>query len=85
MAGYPYDAAWRKVRALVLRRDGWLCQLRLPGCKTRASQVDHIIPLADGGPRLDPSNLRAACKPCNVSAGNTARDVRRCEPRSERW
>jgi 5-methylcytosine-specific restriction endonuclease McrA len=36
--------------------------------------VDHIIPLAHGGARLDPANLRAACSHCNASLG--ARVVR---------
>jgi 5-methylcytosine-specific restriction endonuclease McrA len=61
----PYDAEWRAVRLAVMERDGWRCQLVLAGCTGAAEQVDHIVPLSEGGVRLDPFNLRASCAPCN--------------------
>jgi 5-methylcytosine-specific restriction endonuclease McrA len=60
-----YDAQWRAVRLQVLARDGQVCQLGLPGCTRRAEHVDHIVPLSEGGARLDPVNLRASCAACN--------------------
>ena len=30
-----------------------------------ANEVDHIQPIAEGGARLDPANLRPLCKPCH--------------------
>ena len=59
--------AWLAVRPVVLERDRWLCQIRLPGCKERATAVDHIIELSAGGDPYDLSNLQAACGPCNSS------------------
>ena len=54
--------AWRKVRARVLARDRYRCQL----CGAPASEVDHIVRVADGGgDHL--SNLRAICLRCNRS------------------
>jgi 5-methylcytosine-specific restriction endonuclease McrA len=76
----PYDRRWRQVRLLVLRRDGYLCQIQGPGCAGQADAVDHVIALRQGGPRLDPGNLVAACSHCNSAKGNRDR-----EPRSERW
>lgn len=67
---------WRKLRETVLARDGYLCQVPVPGggvCGARATHVDHIVALADGGPRWDPANCRAACAPCNLSRGTQAR------------
>ena len=65
-----YDAAWRALRPAILARDGYVCQLcGLPG----ADSVDHIIPMAQGGDRLDPSNLRAAHRSCNSAAGGATR------------
>jgi len=42
----PELKAWRLA---VLNRCGWRCQTQGPGCQGRASQADHIIPVAEGG------------------------------------
>ena len=60
-----YSGPWRRIRAQVLERDGGLCQIRGPRCTGTADAVDHIIPVASGGPWFDPANLRAACTTCN--------------------
>jgi len=53
---------WRKLRARVLMRDGHRCQL----CGAPATDVDHVLPVSEGGPD-DPRNLRALCASCNRS------------------
>ena len=60
-----------KLRDRILRRDNHDCQIRLPGCLGTATTVDHIHPKAWGGLAI-PSNLRAACMPCNQSKGARA-------------
>ncbi len=60
---------WRRLRLVVLERDGWKCRIRAPGCTTTATEVDHIIPHSAGGPPYDPANLRASCAYCNRSRG----------------
>ena len=67
-----YGAHWRKLRPVILERDGYLCQIRGPRCTTEADQVDHIIPWRAGGAMYDPDNLRAACGTCNK--GRARRD-----------
>lgn len=70
-----YGADWDRLRAQILRRDGYLCQC--PDCqggKIRAlpaHEVDHIKPKAwfksgktKGNPN-DPSNLRAVNRDCH--------------------
>jgi 5-methylcytosine-specific restriction endonuclease McrA len=60
-----YGAEWRRLRAVILKRDEGLCQACLrAGRTTVATQVDHVIPKAAGGTD-DPSNLRALCRPCH--------------------
>lgn len=70
----PYDAAWRRFRIRILDRDAWTCQIRGPRCVPDLTirgnaTVDHVTPLRLGGERLDPSNARAACRPCNLRLG----------------
>lgn len=62
-------------RARILDRDAWTCQY----CGARLhtndeATIDHIIPVSLGGGH-DDTNLRAACKPCNLTKGQ----------RSEQW
>lgn len=56
---------WQALRLWVLDRDRWVCQINGPTCTRHATVVDHVVPVADGGPYVDPSNLRAACVTCN--------------------
>lgn len=60
-----YGTAWDKLRAQILRRDRHLCQpCYATGRPEPASQVDHIVPKAQGGTD-DPNNLQAICKDCH--------------------
>lgn len=63
---------WLLVRDQVLLRDGFRCQIRLPGCLGRANAADHRVELEDGGPPFDLGNLQAACRPCNTAKRNQA-------------
>lgn len=63
-----YGRQWREVRALVLARDGGVCQL----CRAKADAVDHIVPWRQGGAWYDPENLRAVCTPCNTRRARRA-------------
>ena len=61
-----YDAAWRRVRAERLRLDHHLCQACLrDGRPETAAEVDHIMPIARGGARLDLDNLQSLCHACH--------------------
>jgi hypothetical protein len=62
---------WQAVRRLVLERDGHRCQLMCSTkCQGVATHCDHIVDVLDGGARLDPANLRAACRSCNIAQRN---------------
>jgi len=64
---------WPRIRLAVLRRDRRECQLRLPGCRRRATQVDHRKP----GDDHSLENLQAVCSACHSlkssREGNEAR------------
>lgn len=58
---------WRRLRDAVLKRDRYLCQCEQ--CKaqklvTLAEEVDHIVPLSQGGTD-DLTNLRAINHQCH--------------------
>lgn len=55
---------WKAIRLQVLRRDKYLCQTCLPGRYTEATEVDHVIPRAQGGTH-ELSNLSAICEECH--------------------
>ena len=75
---------WRRVRKRVLERDNFECQLRLPGCRRRADQVDHMVPRHLGGAWYDEMNCRASCGHCNKAKGNYDRR-RSVVPPSREW
>ena len=78
----PYDADWQRTRAFVLERDQHTCRW----CGGQADTVDHVQALADGGSRLDPANLVAACKTCNSRRGAERTNARRAGTiTSRRW
>ena len=54
--------AWPAARRAHLAREP-----RCRQCGAPATQVDHIIPLARGGPELDPRNLQALCRACHAA------------------
>ena len=68
-----YKGRWQAVRKRILERDGHLCQIRTPKCTIHATHVDHIIPVTQGGPWWEPTNLRAACQNCNLGRINRER------------
>jgi 5-methylcytosine-specific restriction endonuclease McrA len=60
MPSDPYyrTKEWRQLRSHALARDGHLCTV--PGCRDKATHVDHITSRANGG-RNELSNLRSLC------------------------
>jgi 5-methylcytosine-specific restriction protein A len=62
----PSDAKWQAVRRVVLARDKGLCvHCAASGHVSLARDVDHRIPLWQGGAALDPANLQSLCRPCH--------------------
>lgn len=56
---------WRRLRDYILQRDQHLCQpCKAQGRYSEATQVDHIVPQAEGGTD-DRVNLQSICTPCH--------------------
>ncbi|MGE8439936.1 MAG: HNH endonuclease [Pseudomonas palmensis] len=76
-----YGSEWRRLRLLVLKRDGWICrcaECQAAGRVRNASEVDHIVPKAEGGTD-HPSNLAAINPDCHKrkTQAEAARAMRR--------
>lgn len=84
--------AWRRLRAAVLERDRYRCQVptgevdgQLVICGRPARTVGHVDALALGGRLLaDASRLRAECEPHNYGDGARLANARR-RRRSWSW
>lgn len=61
---------WRKTRAAVLARDGYVCQVRLEGCTGKATHAHHTRGKQLGD---DPAQLVASCASCNLKTGDPTR------------
>lgn len=75
MARNGSSRAWRTLREQVIK-DEPLCQLQIPGVCTRVSTTaDHILTVKDYPElELERSNVRGACRPCNLKRGTKTMD-----------
>lgn len=64
------SSRWAGLRRQVLTEEPWC---RTPGCHNLSTDVDHIVPLRDGGAPLDRTNLQGLCHMHH--AQKTAREV----------
>jgi len=68
-----YGGGWTAL-SLRVRLEEPICQ----ACGLRATEVaDHIIPIQDGGARLDRSNLQGLCSSCHRRKSRLDADRRR--------
>lgn len=66
-------AVTKRLRFEILRRDGFRCRYCGHTAAVAELRVDHVIPEALGGTD-EPSNLVAACDPCNSGKSSIAPD-----------
>ncbi|WP_431471940.1 HNH endonuclease [Nonlabens sp. SCSIO 43208] len=56
---------WRKTRKLFLENNPLCIHCERLGVTTPANVVDHIIPISEGGDKLNTKNLQPLCKKCH--------------------
>ena len=59
------SAEWRRLRSNYLIEHPFCEECHRQGRLTRATVVDHVIPIRMGGPTLDESNLQSLCSSCH--------------------
>jgi len=64
-AAFYHTTAWRKLRKWFLQDHVYCVECQKKSKKTPAKVVDHIIPISQGGEKLDPDNLQAMCSRCH--------------------
>lgn len=67
-------AVSKRLRFEVLRRDNYTCRYCGAKAPDVPMRVDHVVPVALGGSD-DPSNLVAACEPCNTGKSSIPADA----------
>ena len=60
-AARGYDARWRFIRAAFIKAHPWCEHPEHAGQFVRGEEVDHVVPLANGGTNAA-SNLQTLCK-----------------------
>ncbi|WP_442861897.1 HNH endonuclease [Burkholderia sp. WTPI3] len=77
--GFYKSLAWQQCRAAYLRSHPLCLQCSSRGLTVAARVVDHIVPIKDGGARLDWVNLQSLCTSCHnrKTATETAQRARR--------
>jgi 5-methylcytosine-specific restriction enzyme A len=68
--------AWRRLRTAVLERDGYICTV--PGCRAKATRVDHVKSRRSGGPDTL-ANLRCLCAHHDSQIKETSSGKRMCD------
>ena len=78
----PSRRQWGKVRLMVLDRDGWACAK----CgKAGRLEVDHRVPLEDGGAVYDLANLQSLCRSCHFAKTRGERGAKPTPPEVQEW
>ena len=71
-----YGRQWKKIRDYFLALNPFCEMCKRQGRYTDATEVHHILPLADGGTN-DIDNLMALCKSCHSRITMTAINLRK--------
>jgi 5-methylcytosine-specific restriction endonuclease McrA len=71
-ADFYGSGAWKKLRGMFIRANPACAD-----CGRAANVVDHIVPIRDGGPRLDMANFQSLCHKChNAKRGKESHQIK---------
>jgi 5-methylcytosine-specific restriction enzyme A len=77
-----YDSpAWRRLRAELKRREPLCRECFAHGRMVPMKVADHIVPIEQGGAKLDINNLQPLCRTCDQSKRGRERHGRPATPK----
>ena len=59
------NARYRRARRAFLAAQPYCVACRAKGVTMPSAELDHVVPLADGGPLWDEANWQALCESCH--------------------
>lgn len=62
---FYHNTHWRKLRDYYIKSHPLCEECKRKGRVRKATEVDHITPISDGGSRYNTANLQALCKSCH--------------------
>ena len=66
-SAFYHSAEWKHLRQNYLIEHPFCMECWKAGRLTKATVVDHIVPIKQGGPAMDESNLQSLCASCHGS------------------
>ena len=66
-AEFYHSREWKRLRQNFLIEHPFCVECRKVGKLTKATVVDHVVPIRQGGPALDENNLQSLCASCHGS------------------
>lgn len=66
-AEFYHSKEWKRLRQNFLIENPFCVECRKAGKLTKATVVDHIVPIRQGGHALDENNLQSLCASCHGS------------------
>ncbi len=65
VAGFYHSREWKRLRQNFLIDHPFCVECHRHGRLTKATVVDHIVPIKTGGSALDENNLQSMCASCH--------------------
>jgi len=76
--------SWQETRARILRDSPYCAECARAGRVRLADEVDHILPIADGGSD-EPGNLQPLCAPCHREKTRREAQARALDRKPATW
>ena len=75
--GHLYNTTqWRETRKFILNNNPFCAICLEMGIDTKATEIDHILPVRLGADFFDTNNLQGLCKKCHAKKSGSERVIK---------